>query len=61
MKYELISADSHVIEPADVWTARIEKRFLDRAVSENANGSFIAVEQFTVQGRSVNTREVPLE
>jgi hypothetical protein len=26
----ILSADSHVIEPADVWTARIEKRFLDR-------------------------------
>jgi predicted TIM-barrel fold metal-dependent hydrolase len=27
----ILSADSHVIEPADVWTARIERRFLDRA------------------------------
>jgi predicted TIM-barrel fold metal-dependent hydrolase len=27
----IISADSHVIEPADVWTARIDRRFLDRA------------------------------
>ena len=27
----ILSADSHVIEPADVWTARIDKRFLDRA------------------------------
>jgi hypothetical protein len=27
----ILSADSHVIEPADVWTSRIEKRFLDRA------------------------------
>jgi predicted TIM-barrel fold metal-dependent hydrolase len=28
---KILSADSHVIEPADVWTARIDKRFLDRA------------------------------
>jgi predicted TIM-barrel fold metal-dependent hydrolase len=28
---KILSADSHVIEPADVWTSRIEKRFLDRA------------------------------
>jgi predicted TIM-barrel fold metal-dependent hydrolase len=27
----LISADSHVLEPADLWTARIERRFRDRA------------------------------
>jgi predicted TIM-barrel fold metal-dependent hydrolase len=27
----IVSADSHVIEPADVWTARIERRFADRA------------------------------
>ena len=27
----IFSADSHVIEPADVWTARIDKRFADRA------------------------------
>ena len=26
---KILSADSHVIEPADVWTARIDKRFLD--------------------------------
>lgn len=28
---KVLSADSHVIEPADVWTARIDKRFLERA------------------------------
>jgi predicted TIM-barrel fold metal-dependent hydrolase len=27
----IVSADSHVIEPADVWTARIDRRFADRA------------------------------
>ncbi len=29
--HQILSADSHVIEPADVWTSRIDKRFLDRA------------------------------
>ena len=29
--YRLISSDSHVIEPADLWTSRIEPRFRDRA------------------------------
>jgi len=27
----LISADSHVLEPADLWTKRIERSFRDRA------------------------------
>jgi predicted TIM-barrel fold metal-dependent hydrolase len=27
----ILSADSHVIEPADVWTARIDRRFAERA------------------------------
>ncbi|HEV3113804.1 MAG TPA: amidohydrolase family protein [Candidatus Binataceae bacterium] len=27
----IVSADSHVVEPADVWTARMEPRFADRA------------------------------
>ena len=27
----VISADSHVIEPADLWTSRIEQRYRDRA------------------------------
>jgi len=28
---KILSADSHVIEPADLWTSRIDKRFIDRA------------------------------
>jgi hypothetical protein len=27
----ILSADSHLIEAADIWTARSDKRFLDRA------------------------------
>src|SRR5579884_1460621 len=27
----IVSADSHVVEPADVWTARIDRRFAARA------------------------------
>src|ERR1700730_8352076 len=27
----VISADSHVLEPADLWTGRLEKGFRDRA------------------------------
>ena len=30
-EHELISADSHVNEPADLWTERIDRKFRDRA------------------------------
>ena len=29
--YELISSDSHIIEPADLWQERIDRSFRDRA------------------------------
>jgi len=29
--YKLISADSHIVEPPDLYTNRIEPRFRDRA------------------------------
>lgn len=32
-EYPLISADSHVVEPADLWTTRLEKAFRHRAPS----------------------------
>src|SRR5262249_20773512 len=31
MDYDLISADSHVVEPHDLWARRVPKRFRDRA------------------------------
>jgi predicted TIM-barrel fold metal-dependent hydrolase len=57
----ILSADSHVIEPADVWTARIHKRFLDRAPRVIKNfggreGDFFAAEglrPFPVAGFAV--------
>ncbi|HYY15363.1 MAG TPA: amidohydrolase family protein, partial [Gammaproteobacteria bacterium] len=32
-EYQLISSDSHVYEPQDLWTARMESKFKDRAPS----------------------------
>ena len=29
--YKLISADSHIVEPPDMYTSRIEPRFRERA------------------------------
>lgn len=29
--YRIISADSHFVEPPDVWAERIDKKFGDRA------------------------------
>ena len=31
MTHKLISADSHIVEPPDLYTKRIEPRFRDRA------------------------------
>ena len=31
LPFKLVSADSHIAEPADLWTKRIDKRFADRA------------------------------
>ena len=31
MEYKLISADSHVVEPPDIWTSRVPKKFVERA------------------------------
>ena len=40
-KFSLVSADSHVVEPADLWTNRLDKRFRDRAphVERGENGT----------------------
>ena len=40
--YALVSADSHIIEPADLWTTRIDRKFKDRA-------PFLASEEATDQ------------
>ena len=31
VNYRVISSDSHIFEPADLWTSRIEPKFRDRA------------------------------
>ena len=31
MTTQILSADSHVLEPPDLWTTRMEKRFRDQA------------------------------
>lgn len=35
--FKLVSADSHIAEPADLWTTRIDRKFLDRAPHLVAN------------------------
>jgi predicted TIM-barrel fold metal-dependent hydrolase len=59
--HKILSADSHVIEPADVWTSRIDRRFLDRAPrvikhAGNREGDFFVAEglrPFPVAGFAV--------
>ncbi len=58
---KIFSADSHVIEPADVWTTRIDQRFRDRAPhvikrsGEHAGDFFVAegLRPFPVAGFAV--------
>ena len=40
--YTVISADSHMIEPPNLWTERLDKKYRDQAphVEENEKGSF---------------------
>src|SRR3984893_681283 len=41
-----ISADSHVVEPADLWTTRMDRRFRDRAphIETRAKGDYLVVD-----------------
>jgi predicted TIM-barrel fold metal-dependent hydrolase len=41
-----VSADGHVVEPADLWTSRVDKRFRDRAprVESRPEGDFFVIE-----------------
>ena len=40
--YRVISSDSHIIEPPDLWTARVEGRFKEKAprVVSEENGDW---------------------
>lgn len=43
-----ISADGHVVEPADLWTTRLDRRFRDRAprVDSRPNGDYVLIDGF---------------
>ncbi len=43
-----ISADGHVVEPADLWATRIEKKFRDRAprVESRDDGDYYIIDGF---------------
>lgn len=53
MTYQIISADSHFVEPPDMWAERIDKRFRDRAPHlikeyQGKEGDFLACEDIAV-------------
>lgn len=50
--YRIISSDSHVIEPPDLWTSRLEPKFRDRAatVIRNSEGDWWYCEGRRVMG-----------
>jgi predicted TIM-barrel fold metal-dependent hydrolase len=46
LPFKLVSADSHVAEPPDLWTSRIDRRFADRAptVVHREQGDFFVMD-----------------
>src|SRR2546425_568447 len=52
MTYRIISADSHFVEPPDMWGERMDKKFLDRAPhtvrgNDGKEGEFFVCENIT--------------
>ena len=43
-----VSADGHVVEPADLWTTRIDKQFRDKAprIDSRPNGDYYLIDGF---------------
>jgi uncharacterized protein len=53
LPFRLISADSHVVEPPDLWLKRIDRRYLDRAprvVREETGDAFVCMDSESVGG-----------
>ncbi len=46
LPFKLVSADSHIAEPGDLWTKRIDRRFLDRAprILTTNEGDFFVID-----------------
>ena len=52
-EYKLISADSHVMEPRDLWEQRIDQKFRDRApriAALDESGDYMVIEYVTTNG-----------
>jgi len=49
MSVAMISADSHVVEPPDLWTERIDKRFRDRAPRVVSNAGEMPGDSFVCE------------
>ncbi len=56
-----VSADGHVVEPADLWTTRMDLRFRDRAprVESRPEGDHYVIDGVTPtrQGTAMQTRD----
>jgi predicted TIM-barrel fold metal-dependent hydrolase len=55
--YRLFSADSHVVEPADLWLKRIDRKFLDQApqVESRDDGDYFVVPNTGMPAKPVGT------
>ena len=49
--YKLISADSHVSEPTDLWVERVDKRYRDRAPRSRRISSGLLSSRFSPSKR----------
>ena len=61
--YKMLSSDSHVIEPPDLWEKRLDKRFRERAprVVQEADGDWWIVDLGSTNGVEVNGKRVSHE
>ena len=48
---QILSADSHVVEPADLWTERVESRYRDRAPHVVSEIGGIEADWFIIEGQ----------
>jgi hypothetical protein len=47
MTLQVVSADSHVVEPPDLWTQRLDRKFVDRAprvINDETKGHLFVAE-----------------
>lgn len=57
LPFKLVSADSHIVEPPDLWTDRIDRQFRDRAprIERGARGDEFVCEGIAIPRKGIGT------